>query len=563
MDSSVLEKALRGDKADTEASNEINKQCKETARKILKDLRANNSAQADVVVDKNYYCSACCPRRSGKTYCAVCAALITGESKPYAITLVISLNLKQLKKLYWDGGPSGIHALNRKYEVGLEFNSTDLKWTHRNGSIGYLMGTDKPEQVEQFLGMEADLYVIDECKSFAPGVLEDLLENKIEPQRSSRKGKILMIGTPGSILTGPFYRATCPTATDEEGKPYLLPYKTKDPWGREARDLWSFHSWTLQDNTAKSHQWDDAIRRKKTKKWADDDPTWLREYCGKWSVSSDGLVSRYLLEKDTGRVTWIPSRSPDAPTGLPDDRGPWRLVAGLDLGFESDTSLVVAGYSTQYRELRHVFDVSMNHLLPDDVGELILSTQREFGKFERIFVDHGNNGGAMLLNMLIQKYGLPAEKSIKQDKHDGIELQNSGFARGEIKIIPGTELERQLSSVQWDLENDNKTNLARAGKLQIDRKCKKDAFDAFLYLYRGTMHHYAREQTKDDAPAYGTKEWAVLWNEEQLAKYRKEANAISRGKNLGGLKLPPSIKKALHGLKLPWEANGRYRYRKD
>lgn len=560
VDSGVLERQLRAEQAHSLVLDDVQAKCRATAKTILKDLRKNNSAQADVVVDSNYYCSACCPRRSGKTYCAVCAALVTGENKPYAITLIISLNLKQLKKLYWDGGPSGIHALNRKYDVGLEFNSTDLKWTHRNGSIGYLMGTDKPEQVEAFLGMEADLYIIDECKSFAPGVLEDLLENKIEPQRSSRKGKVLMIGTPGSIMTGPFYRATCPQALDEDGRPYLVPYRTKDPWGRETRDLWSFHTWNLADNRAKEHQWEDAVRRKKTKKWADDDPTWMREYLGKWAISSDGLVSRYLLEKPTGKVTWVPARTKDNPTGLPEDRGPWRLVAGLDLGFESDTSLVVAGYSTAYKELRHVYDISVNHLLPDDVGELVLSTQREFGKFESIFVDHGNNGGAMLLNMLIQKYGLPAEKSIKRDKFDGIELQNSGFARGEIKIIEGTELENQLTSVQWDLELDNKENLARLGKLEIDRKCKKDAFDAFLYLFRGAMHHFASDKEPITIPEYGSPQWAVLYNEQQLAKVREEYR--KENELIGGTRIPDFVKRAFKGWQPPWEKNARYRHGK-
>lgn len=560
MDSGVLERSLRDERTTDADIEEINKQCKATAKLILKDLRQNNSAQADVVVDNNYYCSACCPRRSGKTYCAVCAALITGESKPYAITIIISLNLKQLKRLYWDGGPSGIHALNRKYKVGLEFNSTDLKWTHRNGSIGYLMGTDKPEQLEQLLGMEADLYIIDECKSFAPGVLEDLLENKIEPQRSSRKGKILMIGTPGSILTGPFYRATCPTAVDDEGRPYLVPYKIKDPYGRETRDLWSFHHWSLADNKAKDHQWEDALRRKRNKKWADDEPTWLREYLGKWAVSADGLVSRYLLEKSTGRVNWKPECNETNPTGLPEDRGPWRLLAGLDLGFESDTSLVIAAYSIRYKELRHVDDTSLNHLLPDDVGELVLAKQKQFGKFEAIYVDHGNNGGAMLLNMLIQKYGLPAEKAIKQEKYDGIELQNSGFARGEIKIIEGTELENQLSSVQWDLDADSKVNLARSGKLKIDRKCKKDAFDAFLYLYRGAMHHYSTEGEIPKLPEYGTQEWAKKYNEMELEKYRRKLRIDAAKTPLDRVfKYPASVVKILENFNMPWnKKNARY-----
>lgn len=559
MDNGVLEKSLRAEQQSGAVDEEVNKACRETAKKILKDLRANNSAQADVVIDPNYYCSACCPRRSGKTYCAVCAALITGESKPYAITLIISLNLKQLKKLYWDGGPSGIHALSRKYGVDLKFNSTDLKWTHRNGSIGYLMGTDKPEQVEQFLGLEADLYIIDECKSFAPGVLTDLLENKIEPQRSSRKGKILMIGTPGSILTGPFYQATCPTAVDSDGRPYLTPYKVPDKYGRETRDLWSFHSWTLQDNKAKVHQWDDALRRKRNKKWADDEPIWLREYLGKWAVTSDGLVSRYLLEKPTGRVTWTPVRTETNPTGLPEDRGPWRLLAGLDLGYESDTALVIAAYSTRFKELRQVDEVCVPHLLPDDVADLVLAKQAQYGKFENIYVDHGNNGGAMILNMLIQKYGLPAVKSLKTDKADGVELQNSGFARGEIKVIEGSELENQLSSVQWDLDADTKESLARNGKLKIDRKCKKDAFDAFLYLYRGSQHHYAEETKQEEMPAYGTKEWAKRFNEIELEKYRRQMQIDARKTPFDRIIKPsPAVQRVLAGGTIWDKINARH-----
>src|SRR5262249_1832161 len=112
------------------------------AKAILKSL---TPAQRALIVDPAPHVSGLCPRRAGKSYAGAAAALITGEAKPGSISLIISLNLKQLKRIYWSGGPSGLFTLNRKFDLGLEFNKTECRWEHQNGSIGYLLGTSDPE----------------------------------------------------------------------------------------------------------------------------------------------------------------------------------------------------------------------------------------------------------------------------------------------------------------------------------------------------------------------------------------------------------------------------------
>lgn len=530
-----LEVALRQEANKAAVTDDVIKRCKRRAKAMLQDIAATNPKQADLILDPSPRVSGICPRRAGKSYAGAAAALITGEAKPGSISIIISLNLKQLRRLYWKGGSSGLFTLARKYNLNVTFNSGFLMWEHENGSIGYLLGAEDDEQLEVIRGLEADLYIIDECKSFAPAVLSTLIDEIIEPQRASREGKLVLIGTPGYIFSGPFYQATCIDAKDPkdpEKRPYMLPYGKKDPWGRTPQDdfLWSCHSWTLQENTAKPKQWANAIRLKRSKRWADDHPIWRREYLGEWTVGGSGLVYRYGAEKSTGRVTWQPQvvlnlREPDKhnPTGLPPEGAPWRLIAGLDLGYEAPTAFVVAAYSPRLKQLRHVHDEQHKHLLPPDIADMINAAQEKYGVIERIFADAGNLG-KMIIQQLIRDYGLPIERADKREKLDYIELVNGSLARAEIKIIEGTQLEAQLLTNAWKLQDEDEDeilDLARRGKLKEDDAIPNDLADAFLYLYRGSLHMFGvpAEEKKLEP---GSAEAIRAFVKEQLRKVRAQ-----------------------------------------
>ncbi len=494
---------------------------------MLVDLKKSNEKQYHLVRDDHTHCGANCPRRAGKTFAAVMAALITGEAKPGAITIIISLNKTQLRRLYWDGGPSGIWALARKYSLNLEYNNTFLRWTHANGSYGMLLGAEDEEQMDVLRGLEADLYIIDESQAFPAARLEKLLTQVIEPQRASRQGKIILLGTPGYAAAGPFWRATCPAAVDGEKRRYLVPYGQKDPHGRDLRKarLWSHHHWTLRDNTALPHQWEEALITKEKNGWDDSHPVWRSEYLGEWTETSEGLVFRYGELRGTGKLNWTPSRTAKNPTGLPPEGAPWRLVGGLDIGFEDATALVIAGYSPTLRQLRHVWDHSQKHLLVDDLADLIRETYERFGSIERIFADVGGLG-KMLVESLIHRHGFPIERADKREKYDHIELLNSAFRRGEVLVIEGTELEDQLLHAVWDLRNGTKDQLAREARLREDPSVPNDVSDAFLYLFRGSNHLFG-SASPEHLPEVGTPEWVRRWEKEQLRRARAEKPAVA------------------------------------
>jgi terminase large subunit-like protein len=556
--------ALAFDVSGKEVTDEIRKRCLGRAKIMLRDLKRVNPRQFDLVTDPAFHIAGLCPRRAGKSYAAAAAALIQGEAHPGSISIIISLNKQQLRRIYWSGGPSGLVRLAIDYKLKLEFNNTYLRWTHENGSIGYLLGCEDDEQMEVIRGLEANLYIIDECKSFPPQKLNTLIDDIIDPQRGSRDARLMLIGTPGFIPAGPFYEATCRENKDEDGLPTALPFGEKDPAGRTANGdlLWSLHEWTLQDNRAKPGQWVAAQLKKKQKKWKDDHPTWLREYMGKWTITSEGMVYAYSVHKDT--CTWKPETTNTNPTGLPKDGGQWRLIAGLDIGFEAPTALVVLAYSSVYRQLRHIVDFSKKHMLPHEIAALYYRVERQYGKIEVVYADMANLGVAMAQE-LMDEYHLPLEKAEKRNKNDYIEMLNSAFSLGEVLIIPGTALEHQLLTSAWDIDEEfevkgkhalsAKENMARLSKLVADKSIPDDSTDALLYAYRGSLHRFGK--TKKEAAVevgtvayYNAKERKAL--EDFRFELRKEEQEAKLAKLRNSLPKVPSFLRAAMQRKDTW-----------
>ncbi len=467
-----------------------------------------------------------------------------------------------MRRIYWSGGPSGLQTLAREYGIVLKFNSTHLMWKHENGSIGYLLGCEDDDQLEVIRGLEADLYLVDECKSFQPGKLVKLIDDIIDPQRASRKARLMLIGTPGFIPAGPFWEATCPTARDKNGLPFSVKYGDIDSAGRTPDNnlLWSLHSWTLEENQAKPWQWDEALKKKRSKGWADDHPGWQREYLGMWTFSGEGLVFAYAHMKAQGYCTWEPRPEKENPTGLPMD-GKWRFVGGLDFGYEAPTAFVIAAYSRKYGQIRHVADFSTKHLLTHEIAGRIRQMENAFAiRCEVIFADVGNMGKAMA-EELARDYGFPIERAQKREKLDYIEQLNSAFSLNEVFIIPGTTLETQLLSNAWDIDEVDesqlptysdgttmsaKENMARLGKLIEDDSIPNDSTDALLYLFRGCLHRFGKS-AKEASAEKGTPEWFAVKEAQALANFRKQLaeEEASPGATISRNKLPP----APHGIR--------------
>lgn len=489
-----------------------------------------------------------CPRRSGKSFSATSLALWYGEKFPGSRILIISLTLKSTRENYWSGAPGGIFKQNHDYGLGLQFNHTDSVWIHENGSRGRLAGAETRADIEYLRGAaaEADIAIVDEGKSFAPDLLRELVDDVLEPGLMTRDGILVFAGTPGSIPVGPFYEATCEFARvenpDSDNPNDTIPTcvlaeedtaEVYNVFDEEARkSMWRLHTWTIEDNIAVPLQWKRALRIKKKNKWADDHPTWRREYLGIWVTDATDLVYAWLTCRAAGKdVCWIPQVTPGNITGLPQDQGPWHLIMGLDIGYVDESAFVLAAYSETIKELRHVYDFKKSEMIVEDFALKVLECIDTYGMPEAIVADTGGGGAKMIIEEINQKYGLGIIPAEKKDKQAYIELQNSEFHSERIKIIPGTDLAHELGGLQWDLSRNSKLILARTGRLVEDPNCPNHLTDAFLYLYRYSYHFWS--EATPPGPVKGTAEW---WKQEE-ARLEEEAAARKRAGRLDPLGL--------------------------
>jgi hypothetical protein len=497
-------------------------------------LEGANPKQVPLILDESPYLGARCPRRSGKTYAVTSKALYLGEAKPGSRILIISLTLKSTVENYWSGAPGGLWSQNSRYELGLKFNTTAHTWVHPNGSRGMLAGAETKADIERLRGAaaEADLVILDECKSFAPNHLDDLIENVIEPGLMTRNGQLLMVGTPGSIPLGQFYAATCllsrlsaPTTEDPQRSiPTCIPWdERKEPGSAyrgmsedELNDLFSLHEWTIEDNTAVPGQWLRALSIKRRRGYDDNHPVWRREYLGQWVSDASDLVYSFARMRAEQKCTWQPDLGANALTGLEEKDGPWHMLLGLDLGFVDDSAMVLVAYSETLCELRHIYDFKAPGLDAQSFAEEVLGIIDTYGQPEMIVADVGGGGSKMIVEMLNQRYGLAIQPASKREKQDHIELINGDFVANRIKIIPNSDLDHELCGLQWDLSNDSKVILSRTGRLREDPSCPNHLCDALLYVWRFSYHYYAAP--REQGPESGSVAWWKLKEHEEYER---------------------------------------------
>lgn len=491
-----------------------------------------------MVLDESLFKSARCPRGSGKSHGATGYAMYVLEREPAKRVLIIGLTLKSAKENFWENAPGGVQAFNARYDLQLDVSLANTSWRHKNGSVGFLAGAETAADLERLRGskVEADLIIVDECKSFAPERLKALVQDILLPGLARRSGQLLLIGTPGSIPTGTFYEATCEAARDrfEPPQPTCVPWVRRDDpefQGLALRDdvleqpipRWSLHSWTIQDNHALPKMWARALLNKRMNGWGDDHPAWRREYLGEWVEDASDLVYAYAGLISTKRVNWLPAKDGNK-HGLSEEGGPWHYIAGVDFGFEDDFAIVVLAYGEHDKTLYHVWEFKENHLTLDRMQAEIEAAEKHFGGFETIVADAGGLGKVLLETMSAR--GLAIHRADKTQKFDHIELVNSDFHAGRFKLMPDSELHHEMCGLQWDLSKASKEQLIRTGKMRESPGCPNHLCDAALYAWRYAYHQFAKDRVPEVQP--GTLEW---WRERELAEKEAFAQQLTTAKS--------------------------------
>jgi hypothetical protein len=447
--------------------------------------------QQRILSDRSRRIAVRCPRRAGKTTVVRARLMRRCLLYPGSNCLYIALTRPNAESLMWLG-KSGLKAICKALDlvegVDVEFHNAKLLMTFSNGSSIKLAGASTTDEIDKFRGDEYDEVWIDEAKSYPAKLFAELLDEALTPALMTRLGVLGMIGTPGNILDGKFYSVTRPGSEESKG------YEDEEVDG-----LWSFHEWTLEDNTAQPHQWREALRAKAANGWTDRNPIWKREYLGQWAADDTDSVYKFRKHLDDGTPwnIWTPGPASKAnPFGLPGSKS-WNYVYGMDLGAADPFALVILAYSDDSTDLFQVYEYTVpkrQNFTSTQIGELLNSLIAMTGYPLAMISDHSHLGASILAEIQ-SRFGLYIEGAARghSEKTDAIELTNGDLVDGRLKL--------------FDKPGVNNQTMGQMVTLQLDesgvREIKSQAnhlTDALIYARTKCLHYHAQPAATPPPP---------------------------------------------------------------
>lgn len=422
-----------------------------------------NPKQREVVRSKNTRKALIACRQAGKTFLCAFYLLITSLTRP-SNCLYLAITRQQAKKLLWEP----LKATCNKWGIKATFSETELVATFPNGSKIWLAGAQDADDIEKFRGFQFDLVILDEAQAFRQHITQ-LVEDVIEPTLGPTAGTLLVVGTPGPVPAGYFYRVT------QESK------FSFDTWTATLYDNPKYPLWAdIEDYKAEV---DKLLAAKlKEKGWTKDNPTYCREWLGLWIKDLDALI--YHLDN---AQNWSVV-GPDT-----------KHVLGLDMGHVDQAGFVVVGYS---QSAGKVYERETYQKAKMPIGDIITKARELAQKYNtRMIVVDPAAGGNNLVSELSTRYNLPCQVADKQDKGTYMRMFDDAIRVNEFLFSPESEdLKEQMKIVPW---NDKKT------REEEGYVC--DLADSALYAFRYT-HAYL---TKKAEPKQSREDRAFL---EELKK---------------------------------------------
>ena len=450
-----------------------------------------------LIEDKSRRKPLLCPRRAGKSFSAAIYLLTTCLTRTKANCLYATLTKGSARAILWPL----LKQFDEEFQLGMHFHNTHLTCTFPGGHRRLaLTGADSRAEIDKLRGQPYDLVVVDECKSFPTDVLTELVREVIGPALNDTLGSLVLMGTPGNVLTGVFYEAT------KQHSPLTRMYRDRE---KKPAKMWSGHSWNIRENIAQPHLWDACLADKESYGWSDENPIWKREYLGEWVSDDDAFVYKF----DPERNTWEQDPDSENKYGLPEGHD-WKYLMGCDLGYDDPFAIVVVAYAETCGTMYQVYDYKESNLSVSSIAKVISETRAMFGDFEVMVGDRGGLG-KMVLAELSERYELHIEAAEKTEKRDYIELLNSDMIEGRIRVLADSELATEMCYLVWDAHREKE-----------DKSCANHVCDSFLYTWRYSFHNFSRpheRKARPGSPEYW-EEKLKLEKEKVYARKRRQEN---------------------------------------
>ncbi|MCP4948886.1 MAG: hypothetical protein GY923_15425 [Aestuariibacter sp.] len=470
------------------------KAAKKRAAAILLGLFA---AQLAYVNDPSKRKVAPAGRRSGKTTGNGRLILKTAEESPQELEeppriAFVAPTKGQAKRLMW----GRLQTLASHYGCPIKFNGTELIAKHENGCEIWIMGADTAKDIDRLRGFAYVLIIIDESQAIGAH-MDSLVDEVLDAALDDYHGTLALTGTPNASCAGFFHDACNLESMAEE---------------------WSRHHWTILDNSKfprwhKAKDWAKCAKaflanKCKVKKWAPDNPIYLREWLAKWVRDNTGMVYRYDPERN------------DYDGTLPEGYH-WRYILGVDIGYDDAFACEVLAFSDDLPDVYEIESYHQSMLIPSQWAEKIQELREKY-KFEKIMFDTGALGKAIAIEFR-QRYEIPVSPAKKVNKFDYIQLLNGDLVDGKIHLLKGGALTGEMSRLQ----------LAENKRVE-DRRYPNNCCDSFLYAWREAKH-WTYEPEEEEDPQ--DREERLMMEAAEARYSRKQRNARLRGLGKGKVRL--------------------------
>lgn len=432
------------------------------------------------VEDVNQFIAAVCTRRAGKTNALAKRFKRTMDKYPGSLSRYIALTRDSAKDIMWPV----LQEMNDVHNWGCAFLDGPLVMKSPNGARLRLYGADMKNFIRRLRGAKSPAVAVDESQEFDPDTLENLVDNILTPTIADySESWLALTGTPGPIPRGPFYEITEMNAGD-----------------------YSVHKWSIYENPYLPNAAEFVERLKAKKKWTDLNPTYLREWQGKWVRDLDALLIRYDEEKN--HFDSLPSIS-------------WNYILGVDIGLRDSDALAVIAWSHLTPD---IYLVEEKITAGQDIT-LLTNTIIEFMSrysFQKIVMDTGGLG-AKIAEELRRRKGIPIHAADKKRKMENVAFMNESLRLGHFKAHKDSRFAKDAQQVQVDWDKST------PDKLVVKAGFHSDIIDATLYPFkeaRTYLNEYKAPLPKKGTPERGEIESERFWEEQEaliLGKKHKPA----------------------------------------
>ncbi len=455
---------------------------------VIAALRAELFAeQIAVLDDPSPRIAMCCSRRAGKSEVAArMLAIALIEAKHNEYVMFAARTLLRARQIIF----GLMEKINDDYGLGWRMSAHLGQIVTEDGGCFMLLGVDDANSTEKVRGSKYRLAFLDESATYE-ALLERLVVDCLEPGTIDMKprGRIVLAGTPGYNKTGYWFAVAS-----------------------GAKPGWSSHYWTLRTNPHIPDVEASLKSIRDANSWSEDEPVYLREYCGLWTSDESTLVYAANDKRNTCRLEDLPT----PPPGMSFEawvKELWLTTVSADIGYTDAFAVAVLGSPPHSRDIFILETFKHVGLLAPEQAEHIGRFRTKYRPL-RTVIDAGGQG-KLVQAEFNQRYastmGGPAIPAKKMGKVEAIGQMNSDLRLGRIKaLLPAAaDLFKEWVELPW--ADDDKT--------LIHPSYKNHVSDAVLYGWR--EHRSFMAKNAPPAETEETRERERLEARMRAAKKRK------------------------------------------